>query len=427
MFTRFTLGLAFLSSLLFAQAEPVVFAHVDVFDGYRMLRNQTVVIAGGMIREVSGASIATPPNAQVVEGKGKTLLPGLIDAHAHISHADSLEQAAALGVTTVLDMFNFPDQITPLRSELKEGKLKNAADFRSAIIGVTVTGGAPSEMAPPGAFPTLRPSDDIQAFVDARIAEGSDYIKIFDEHRFPTLTFDQLKQVVAAAHKRNKLTAVHIGSEKEALEAVRAGADCIEHIFDATAPTPEFILEAASHHVSDTPTLSVLQEAAGEAIGAQLAVNPRFKPYLFGWSIQILNVRFPAKVAQESHFPYALATVKALHSAGVPILAGTDSPNPGTGFGASLHQELLLLTRAGLTPAEALEAATVNPALQFGLIDRGRVEVGRRADLLLVDGDPTEDILCTRKIAGVWKEGLEIDRTAVAKLAEDSRKGTTVH
>ena len=99
----------------------------------------------------------------------------------------------------------------------------------------------------------------------------------------------------------------------------------------------------------------------------------------------------------------------------MPILAGTDAPNPGTAHGASLHRELELLVHAGLAPTEALAAATSVPASAFHLADRGRVARGLRADLVLVNGDPTRDITATRDIVGVWKGGAPVDRAAYAK------------
>jgi imidazolonepropionase-like amidohydrolase len=105
-----------------------------------------------------------------------------------------------------------------------------------------------------------------------------------------------------------------------------------------------------------------------------------------------------------------LTSVARLRQAGVPLLAGTDSPNPGTAPGPSIHRELELLVRAGLTPVEALRAATSAPARAFGLEDRGQIAVGQRADLVLVRGDPTTDILATRDIVRIWKGGHEFDR-----------------
>ncbi len=111
-----------------------------------------------------------------------------------------------------------------------------------------------------------------------------------------------------------------------------------------------------------------------------------------------------------------------LAAAGVPILAGTDTPNPGTAHGASLHRELELLVGAGLTPKLALQAATSPPARVFGLTDRGVIEPGRRADLVLVDGDPLNDITHSRRITRVWRGGVPCDRSAfVGSAAEDEQ------
>ncbi|HLR45926.1 MAG TPA: amidohydrolase family protein, partial [Deinococcales bacterium] len=107
-----------------------------------------------------------------------------------------------------------------------------------------------------------------------------------------------------------------------------------------------------------------------------------------------------------------LENVRLFHEAGVPILAGTDALNPGTAYGASMHEELRLLSEAGLSPAEALAAATSVPARTFSLEDQGVIEEGAVANLLLVNGDPTSDLLASRNIAGVWKHGEPVDREA---------------
>jgi adenine deaminase len=126
----------------------------------------------------------------------------------------------------------------------------------------------------------------------------------------------------------------------------------------------------------------------------------------------MLRAGFPGARAAPEALKIPSATVTALKAAGVRILAGTDCSNPGTAHGASLHRELALLVAAGLKPIDALAAATSVTADAFGLTDRGRIAPGRRADLVLVDGDPTTEIGATRKIAGVWKQGHSIDRAA---------------
>lgn len=107
---------------------------------------------------------------------------------------------------------------------------------------------------------------------------------------------------------------------------------------------------------------------------------------------------------------HARAAVRVLAAAGVPLLAGTDAGNPGTAHGASIHRELELLVSAGLTPIEALRAATSTPARVFRLLDRGRLAPGLRADLVLVDGDPSRDITATRAIVQVWRNGVMVAR-----------------
>jgi imidazolonepropionase-like amidohydrolase len=121
-----------------------------------------------------------------------------------------------------------------------------------------------------------------------------------------------------------------------------------------------------------------------------------------------LTRRAPASEARRPLIANARDSVRRLHDAGVPILAGTDAPNRNTVHGASLHEELAQLVDVGLTAQEALAAATSRPADAFGLRDRGRIAVGKRADLLLVEGDPTRDILDSRRILTVWKNGFRV-------------------
>ncbi|MCK4336987.1 MAG: CIA30 family protein [Candidatus Aminicenantes bacterium] len=123
----------------------------------------------------------------------------------------------------------------------------------------------------------------------------------------------------------------------------------------------------------------------------------------------MLKSTFPMKT-EKGAYAAAKAAIKQLVEADVPILAGTDAPNPGTTYGASMHRELEILVKAGLTPLEALKAATSVPAKHFGLNKRGRIQKGFIADLLLVEGDPTKNILATRNIKAVWREGVRVDR-----------------
>ena len=409
-----------------SQAGPIAFHNVRVFDGAQMVLSSTVVADQGQITAV-GEHVAIPAGAQIIDGAGKTLLPGLIDAHAHAHSANSLRAALLFGVTTELDMFCDLDSLKQMRRELKTERGRNLADLRSAGILVTAPGGHGTEYG--GNIPTLRSADDAQAFVDARIAEGSDYIKIVYDNgsayhiNIPTLDEQTLAAVIHAAHSRKKLAVVHIGTLQDAREAIEAGADGLAHLFEDRAPDPQFAKLVAAHHAFVVPTLTVLRSVAGQSGGDALAKDPDITPFIVASDKTQLMRKFPWPTPTWLDYSAAEQTVRELKSAAVPILVGTDSPNPGTAHGASVHQELEFLVHAGMTPTEALAAATSVPARCFHLDDRGRIAPGKRADLLLVEGDPTTNILATRRIVGVWKEGVELDRTSYRKKVTTTKSG----
>ena len=397
--------------------------HVRLFDGARTVGTRDVLVRDGRIAAI-GATLAAPRGAVLIDGANRTLLPGFIDSHAH-SYGDALTEALAYGVTTELDMFTAVAEAKLKRDEQKKGVVPTRADLFSAGTLVTSPGGHGTEYGVP--IPTIFAPDSAQAFVDARIAEGSDYIKIvLDDgsaygRTTPTVSRATLAAVVKAAHARRKLAVVHVGTLADARTAIDVGADGLAHLFVDRAPDAEFGRFVAAHRAFVIPTLTVLRSVAGMSNSADLAADGRLSPYLSPTSKGTLLASFP--FGKKMNYAAAEVSVQQLKAARVPILAGTDAPNPGTAHGISLHHELELLVNAGLTPSEALAAATSVPARAFSLADRGRIAVGRRADLVLVDGDPTTDIKATRAIVGVWKGGVALDRKAVA-TAIASRRAT---
>lgn len=394
-----------------AQQPAVAIRNVRLFDGTRVVPNATVVFRDGIII-AAGKKAVVPEDAQVIDGTGKTLLPGLVDAHTHV-YGPALERALRFGVTTELDMFTAVGTLKQQKAEQASGNVAARADIFSAGTLVTVAGGHGTEYFP---IPTFTPGGDAQAFIDARIAEGSDYIKLVYEDGkpfglvFPSLTEGDLRALIAAAHKRGKLGVVHISSLAGARVAIDAGADGLVHLFGNAPPDADLGKFIAAHRAFVVPTLTVVESTAGVQSGASLSEDARMKPFLAGDEVRQLRSSFPKRAGSTQNLANAFATVKQLKAAGVRILAGTDAPNPGTAHGASMHRELELLVDAGLTPVEALAAATSAPAAAFSLKDRGRIAPGLRADLLLVDGDPTSDILATRAIATVWKGGAPFER-----------------
>ena len=349
-------------------AGKTVLTNVRVFDGQQLTGPRTVVIDGVVIG-------ADPAGGRVTDGGGAVVLPGLIDAHVHLSGRKSLQQLAGYGVTTALDMGTWPvSLVDSLRS------VKGLTDIRSAGTSAVAPGSLHSRI--PG-FPAggqVTGPDDAGRYVAERVAEGSDYIKVIvEDPGFDRPTIDAL---AAAARRHGKLSVAHAASFAAIAMALEAQVDVITH----------------------SPLDKVLDDAAV----ARFAAAGR---------ISVPTLTMMEGTVEQSHRPGdqyapARATVTALYRAGVPILAGTDA-NDAKGVpaniphGESLHHELELLVDAGLPAVDALRAATSLPARYFGLPDRGVIEPGRRADLLLIDGDPVADITATRQIQRIWLAGTE--------------------
>ena len=406
-----------------AQDSTILIRSARVFDGSQLLGERDVLVRGGRIAAV-GRRLETPMGASVVDAGGKTLLPGFIDAHTH-TFGDVLSQALAFGVTTQLEQFTDPGMMRRWREEQRAAKANSRADVFSAGVLVTAPGGHGTQFGI--AIPTIASPDSAQAFVDARIAEGADWIKIvYDDGRAyslnrPTLDSATMHAVVQAAHKRGKLAVVHVHSASFARSAIAAGADGLVHIFADTDSIADFVALAKRRGAFVIPTLAVNKSVTGVAGGAPLIDDARIDSLLTASDLVLLRQAFPTRPNAPARYAHAQAAVRALNAAGVPILAGTDAPNPGTTHGAAIHSELELLVEAGLTPAQALASATSVTARAFRLSDRGRIAPGMRADLVLVNGDPTTDITAARSIHMIWKGGVRFDRAAYAARARATR------
>jgi imidazolonepropionase-like amidohydrolase len=401
-----------------SQTPPMqLIRDVRVFDGRKIQEHRSVLLDNGRISRIGGSTLKEP-EAEIIDGSGRTLLPGLIDAHVHMP--DSVEgaarQALLLGVTTQLDMSSVGDRLKVVK-RIEIDDRPSLADLRTAGKPATVPGGHPSQMGGPP-FPTLTGPDQAQAFVDARIAEGADYIKIIHDDgstwpwthdRVPMLDNPTMRALIAAAHKRGKLAVVHVLSEQQARDAIAAGADGLAHLFLGDSVSADFAWFVASHHAFVVPTLSTLYLNCGRSGGPAILADPRLRPSISKeW---IASMSMPKPDPSANHLCAAADdALRQLTKAGVLLLTGTDTPAPGATYGASVHGELELLVNDGLSPIEALIAATSAPAAAFHLMDRGRILPGYRADLLLVQGDPTKNILDTRNIVAVWKRGTAVQR-----------------
>ena len=367
-----------------ADANLFVIRNVRVFDGESVAERQTIVVNEGKIAAV-GSAVAVPAGAQEVAGEGRTLLPGLMDAHVHLpifGAADALQQSRAFSVTTAVVMWAPPSLVAQVRG-FEAANRPDVAAVLVAGTGATAPGGHPTQMEPQAArlTPTLNSPGEADAFVAARLAEGSDFIKIiYDElgipRKVPTLDEPTIAALVTAAHARGRIAVAHIGNERDARGAIVAGVDGLAHLFTGLSVSADFGQFAAKRGVFVIPTLSILNTMCGTPDGpsvlqdadAMRQVKPQF--------------RSPLDVAarpSELRCDAALQAIRHLSAAGVPLLAGTDAPAPGTTYGASLHRELEHLVNAGLTPTAALAAATSAVARAFRMNDRGRIRAGMRA------------------------------------------------
>ena len=397
-----------------AAAQNFVVRDVRLFDGDRIIDATDVVVRDGLIAAV-GRGLPIPDGTPVVDGHGKTLMPALIDAHVH-AYGPAVRDAIRFGVDTELDMFSDWHQLAEAR-RVRDSVTTTApivADLWSAGTLATVPHGHGTEYGFP--IPTLTRPDEAQAFVAARIAEGSDYIKIIMEdgsaygHPLPTLDQPTVVALVAAAHAAHRMAIAHVATEAEATDAIGAGIDGLAHVFIDRPASPAFVALAKTSGVFVVATLSVAAGASGADTGVRLADDARLKPWISDGQNASLRSVFPSGWQKRAFLTNAEESIRRLHAAGVPVLAGTDAGNPATAHGVSLHGELALLVDSGLTPIEALRGATSLPARRFSLADRGLVKRGLRADLLLVDGDPTTDITATRAIVAIWKNGVPVDR-----------------
>jgi imidazolonepropionase-like amidohydrolase len=398
---------------------PTLIRDVRVFDGTQTVPRTDVLIDGERLAtDVEHADVE-------LDGSGKTLLPGLIDAHTHVVDGD-LAQALTFGVTTELDMFCLPSNLARQRRLASEQD--DVADLRSSGVLATAPGGHPSQImnADPslaerlgdavGPFDTVADAGQAEAFVKARLAEGIDYLKIVIDSgtvagvRLPFLDADTVAALVDAAHAHGLRAVAHALTAKDASVAVDAGIDCLAHVWaDAALADPaseELIAKIVAQKVFVISTLTYFEAVTGSPEGVELVRDERVASRLPQHAKAAIDRDYSAIPVDPKALPNALRTAGMLHRAGVPLLAGTDANIYTPLHGASLHRELLLLTQAGLTEKEALAAATSVPARHFDLGDRGLIAPGKRADLVLVDGDPTRDITASRSIVDVWRRGV---------------------
>ena len=407
--------------------HPVAVEHVRLFDSEQATtrEDQTIVIQGERITMAgSSTAISVPKDAEIVDGTGKTVVPGLFDMHAHAQAGDGILNIAS-GVTTVRDMGNDIEELRHLQEQWENGSAIGPRVWKSGFID-----GHGAYQAPTGLYADT--AEEAHAAVNRYADLGYVQIKLYS-----SLNPELVPGIVKTAHARGLRVSGHIPNGMIASQFVEAGADEIQHInfimlnfivdvIDTRTPARftavganaakldlqsrqvnDFIALLLQHHTAVDVTLATFE---GMFTGRPGKVSPDFAPVLNRLPAQVQRLALTGglPVTEENDQLYRdsyqamLRMTKRMYDAGIPILAGTDAT-----AGIMLHRELELEVEAGIPPAKALQIATFNAArLLKQETELGSIVPGKRADLVLVEGNPAEHIRDIRRCRLVMKNGV---------------------
>src|SRR5690606_20338355 len=239
----------------------------------------TVVVRDGLVEAV-GADVEVPDGLAVIDGAGRTLLPGLVDAHVH-AWGDAQRDAARFGGTTAFDMHGMADRLPALREARGSLGDTGQADLWAAGYAITAPGGHGTQYG--FEVPAVEADTDVEAFIGERIGEGVDFIKLIVEDlsaypgapTLPTLSPGQVTRVIGVAHGCDRLAVVHVSTQEDARHAIESGADGLVHVFADAAADAAFVEAAREADAFVVPTLSVVASFSGNSEGAALQADPR--------------------------------------------------------------------------------------------------------------------------------------------------------
>ena len=437
-------------SLLISQvafAEVVVLQGATLIDGTGRppLKNAVLVIDAGRISAVGPADkVKAPPGARALDLKGRTIIPGLINAHGHVglvvggqSRADGytrenvqtqLLQYERYGVTSVLTLGLNRDLVYDVRDEQRRGTVPGATLF-TAGRGIGVTDGAPPVPSAPDQVYRPKTPEEAVANVEEAAARKPDYFKIWVDDvfgKFPKMDPAVFKAAIDAAHRHSIKVASHVFYLGDAKAVITSGVDALAHSVRDQPVDDELVAMMKKRGTFYVATLNVDASFSAFADDPSLLDDPFLTAALPPDSVQqFRSPEYRAKVAADPNVPKARAALengmrnlKTLHARGVHIAFGTDSgANPVRIQGWGGHRELELMVKAGLSPMDALAAATRGSATMLGISDRGTLEKGKRADLVVLAANPLDDIRNTRKLVSVWHDGREIQPLVVSASA----------
>lgn len=424
-----------------ALAAPLTIEHVTLIDGTGgpARTDMTVVMSDGRFQQVTPSAMAAPGSGRRIDGRGKFLIPGLMDLHIHLrggtvinkdgvtktlatpeqGHAEgvaALHSFLYCGVTTVFDAGNVPDFIFGMRDEERSGKLLAPRIFAAGGI-VTAPGshgsgnGSVDIESWPGAKPAL----------DALFARRPDLIKFtLEEHGWgarpmiPLLDVGLMEHAIEYANDHGIRTVVHISSELRAREAIFAGADNLAHPPVQGPVSDSFVRVMGAKRVPMATTLTIGENYSRLVEHPEYLDQPFYRASLSAAEIQMLRTTRRDEYSKslwtwywKLMTPQAEENVRKLHDAGATLVLGTDQTS-----GPATHREMELLAAAGIAPAAIIRIATLNGAVFLGREkEMGSIEAGKLADAVLLTADPTANIENAKAIALVIKNGEIVDES----------------
>ncbi len=434
-----------------ATSTVLVIEGATLIDGVneKPIQDAVLVVAGDTILSVgSRNSVQIPANAQIINVAGKTIIPGIFNLHGHIATTEGMRSSwqwymgfestgveyysreriqrdanayLYYGITHMVSLGHDGEPMIGFLADQRAGKLGGARLYSAG------SGFAAKDGWMPNNLHLNRPTtpDEARQLVQQEVGKNPDLIKIWIDDRggtWPKLTPDLYEAIIDEAHKHGLKVMAHMHYLEDSKELIRRGLDGLAHSVRDKEVDDEFLKLAKENGVTQITTLVAHSATLAYADGPDFLDDPGL-PVLFpshvletvgGREYQERRANSPTIGETRKLYEIAVRNTAKIAAAGIPIAIGTDSGGPGRFQGLSEHREMELLVKAGLTPMQVIQAATIKGAQFLGLEDKyGTLEPGKIADFIILNANPLEDIRNSRKIDSVWMNGTQVDRTAL--------------